>query len=1059
MSRFPRHGLAGSRARWWRRLRWIDVLLLSVVPVAVAGYLIAQSIAAFATAQSFDDYWSRSRDLPGEVSARLSVMANTPRLVRQDRALEAREDDPNILSLIVPDAEWRALSRDPQAGFETWIEASVAHEGRLDPVRLRKRGDNSIHWITPKMSFTLRTPRESLLRGVRSMGFSVKDVIPQFVASRVSEAFGLFGARQEIVPVFVNRRFYGLHRMIEAPDESMLRRVRRMPGNIYRGDAAERGEYFKSLPRSLFQNPYIWDRVAVSDRPSGPPSTRMFDLLEALHDETIESHRRLMAIVDTTHLASLMAAMLVVGDPYHMDDVHNQLWYQDPSNNRLYLLPWDLRLLDLARPSIGVNEFWQQALRDPFLVDATLQRVRLALDAGLVAKVDSLLAVVSARYGPFIRFEELRGDLVPPIGSVDSVRVQLTRNLTVLEQWMQDAQIAYATGPASPGLRIMDFESRGMTGVDLMAIRVAGGAPGLAVVLDTDRNGNLDPTDVRVTGRWQHEGTQWEFTPKSPVALLPGWSTPQRGIAAGRVHYRIFLVGKSRGAPIPVLQNRVTGEPVPPLSWDAGTPIGQGASWSPWAFPPESPEPRTWSGTIRLTETLRLGWGDTLRITPGTTIQVGPDISIVSEAPILAGGTPDHPIRITRLDPGRPWGAVALQGPGASGSRFRHLIVDGGGGALVDGIEYSGSVNVHLAQDVIFEDSRFSANARSDDMIHVLMGEVVIRRCEIVRANSDAIDYDYALGAIVDSRIRESGGDAIDLMGSNPVIVGNQILGSGDKGISIGEASEPTVLANTIAEGYRGIEVKDRSTPLILWNRLDNNQSGLALRQKNWRYGGGGWPRVFGLQIDGPESFTIDSVSGVTLPAPVDSLTLNTGVASSGIRRDTVDRALALTAGVALTRDGGSPQWQMVNPVPPRVEETFTDDFVPMDPWRMVNGERLMRRDGLLDLVVGREGSIAREIKWDLAVDHLLLLDLGGRDLKQIVVSIMSDSGSVILPLKPGRAQFSQAVIRVPPGRYREVRITAVPVARIERVQLSTGLTDLKRGHLFLRRLTLVPEP
>ncbi len=1058
MSRFPRRGLPGSRAPWWRRLRLIDVVLASALPVTAGAYLLLQSVASYATALHFDDFWSRSRSLSGEFRARASVMRNTLSLVRIDRDLEADEDDPAVLTLVLPAADWRALAGNPQEGFDAWTDATVVHQGRLDRVRLRKRGDNSIHWLSPKVSFTLRTPRESLQRGYRTLGFSVKDVVPQYLAAQVAQTFGLPGSRQEIVPVFVNQRFAGLYRMIEIADESMLRLQGRMPGNIYRGDAAERSEYYKGLPRSLFRNPYIWDRVALNDRPSGPPPTRILDLLERLRGTTADQHRDLMAVVDTAHLGALLAALLVVGDPYHMDDVHNQFWYQDPTDNLLSPLPWDLRLLDLERPSIGVNEFWQQALRDPFLVDAAMRRTHDAMQAGLASHADSILDGVTARFHPYLRFETLRAGVIPPVGSVDSSRTLLHHNLAVLDRWIGDVHMVVAGGSAG-SLALLDVESRGMTGADLVSLRLAAGAPPGDVVLDTDRNGVLDRSDRRVAGRWERDGAGWSFLARTPVALLPGWSTPERGIAAGRVHYRIFVEGAGARHLIPVLQNRITGTPVEPREWAMGSLIEPGTSFSPWEFPVPTSTPRRWSGDIRLTETLRLPPGDTLRIEPGTTIRLGPEVSLVSRAPILANGTADRPIRVLRLDPARPWGTIALQGRGASGSRFRFLQVEGGGGALVDGVEYIGAINVHAARNVGFEDSRFADNVRSDDLLHVLMGEARVVRSDLVNANSDAIDYDMSTGAIVDSRFLGSGGDAIDLMGSSPLIAGNTFRGSGDKGISVGEASAPVVVANTIESGFRGIEVKDRSTPLLLWNRLLDNGSGLVLQRKNWRYGSGGWPRVLGVEITGLLPFSLDSVSGVILPGPLDTLAVESVLALGGLHRSEVDRALGLIVGAELVSREGNPDWRPVPPVPAVEEETFSASFAPLERWRLVQGERLARRTDLLDLVSQRAGAMERDVDWTLTEEHLLILDLGGRDLQRVVVTLSGDGEPVVFSHRPGRAQYEQVVVPVPPGPWRTLRLDAIPDDRIERVQTSTGLTDLKRGHLLLHRLLLVKRP
>ena len=47
-------------------------------------------------------------------------------------------------------------------------------------------------------------------------------------------------------------------------DESLLRRHERLPGNIYRGDTAERGERFKGVERALFLNPSIWEPNRMS---------------------------------------------------------------------------------------------------------------------------------------------------------------------------------------------------------------------------------------------------------------------------------------------------------------------------------------------------------------------------------------------------------------------------------------------------------------------------------------------------------------------------------------------------------------------------------------------------------------------------------------------------------------------------------------------------------------------------------------------------------------------------------------------------------------------------
>ena len=119
----------------------------------------------------------------------------------------------------------------------------------------------------------------------------------------------------------------------------------------------------------------------------------------------------------------------------------------------------------------------------------------------------------------------------------------------------------------------------------------------------------------------------------APLELLPGWTTADRGIAPGRVHYRLFLSAPrgtlSAGGVWPVLGNRLTGEPTRVVEWSAGAEVGPRRSWSPWQFPTEAPRTRTLRGDVRLTEDLLIRAPERLVIEPGTRLRLDPDVSII----------------------------------------------------------------------------------------------------------------------------------------------------------------------------------------------------------------------------------------------------------------------------------------------------------------------------------------------------------------------------------------------------------------------------------------------
>lgn len=1060
MSRFPRDGRPGASLPWWRRLRFLDVVLLTSIPATAALYLLWLSTTAYYRARLFDDGWSKAVQIHEDFAARIRLLRNTPALVAADRKLDPEGSDPAIIRLLVPGDQWQNMLSTPFGGF-SWVEATLDRSGNGvggDAVEIRKRGDNSIHWLSPKVSLTLRTSRENLFKGYRTVGLSVKDVLPQYLTNTLPSRFGLLAARTEVVPVFVNKRFNGLYRLTEVVDESMLRAAGSMPGNVYRGDAAERGEYYKHLPRGLFRNVNIWDRVSFNERPTAPVGDGLPTFLALVNGTTFDEHLRLFQRVDQDEMARLLAALLVAGDPLHMDGVHNQYWYENPVTGLLSIIPWDIRLLALDEPAIPVNEFWQKALRDPFLVDATLRAARVAIvDQGLERWADSLVHAVYSRFEPYFAYEKLREGVIPSVGSPDEVMDRFQANLQVLDRWFADAQFAaLAAAPSAGGRRVLDLESRGMTGADLRGLTVPGGDRPPVLRADRNRDGALDAADPMIPGRWTREGSGWTFAPADAIALLPGWDLEGRGIRPGRLHYRFFLEGAADGPVALVLTNRLTGVPVVSTAFTRGEPLAVSRSFSPWQYPdPPAGRRLDWSGDMHLRETQRLASSDTVRIAPGTTIRLDPDVSLVFRGPVIAAGTRERPIRIVRADSARPWGTVALQGRGADHSRFSFVQFVGGGGAIVDRIEYIGAINVHLSRDILFEDCLFADNVRSDDMLHILAGEFVMRRCHMRRANSDGVDMDMATGWIEDNRIEDSGGDGIDLMGSTPRIVGNQVLRSGDKGISVGEASDPIVVGNYLAGNTRGIEVKDGSEPLLIDNLVESNAVGLRLDRKNWRYGAGGWARTVGTVVrDNRTAIVSDSVSRITIVGAGNTSDLGT--------------VLAREAGIGIPSGEGPglpASWWRTDPAVPLLEQAFRDGFGRLDPWTADRtGERLDVRHGLLTLwLEASRGSMRRPVTLDVPATgrYLLVAEVGGRDLTRITVEAISGRDTVRKSVAPfaAESQLQFVALPLPPGRYGTVRITGDPVSRLIRARRETGLLDVKPALLHLRRITVIGLP
>lgn len=1048
-----------------RPLSLLEVVVLTsplVLALVVAG---GSALVDYLRARQFDDWWSRTVTLEDAFAARAYAALRAPAAMTVRQRLDPAADDPVAIRIRVPSEAWEREVANPFLDDNPWVEAAVVRAGGSQDADVRKRGDTSVHWTTPKTSFTLRTSKGERIRGFREIALTGKEVLRSHIANSVPAEFGVLAPFTALVPVYLNERFHGLYRAVEPIDESFLRRQRRMPGNIFRADAAERGEYYKGLPRDVFTNPYVWERVAESPESDEEAFAGLRGFLDAVNAPGTEGYRSLLDLVDRSEVAGLLAAMLVVGDPYHMSGVHNQFWFEDPTTGILHPIPWDLRLLDLEAPATNpLNDMFARVIRDPRVADEALRRVHDAAQRGLLGRLSGELERETAAFGAALEYERLRRELISPPGDPAEIRRTLAGNLETLDAWAADAAVGYRA-TRSAGAWLLDFETRGFAGADLTAVEVRGGDPAaLRLIEDRDLDGVPSAAD-RVVPTTLEGGTR--LVPERPVRLLAGWTHDGRRFHPERVAYRLFLVGAAGAAPdlrvVPTLRNRVTGEPVTPADLAAGEAFGGGEAYHPWRFETRRGRTVRLAGETRLAATLRISEADTLVIEPGTTLRLDPDVSIISRGPVYAVGTPTRPISFLPAT-GAPWGTFALQGAGTAGSRIEFARFRAGGGGQDGRISYKGMVTLHRTSDVRLLDVVLEDNRRSDDALNVVHSRVEIRRCTFRRANGDAIDFDYSDGLIDGCTVEDSRNDAIDLMTSSPVIRSTSLVRSGDKGVSVGEASSPVIVDTEILDGVRGIEIKDRSTPVILHDVIRGNEIGILSDAKNWRYAGGGRGTVLLSRITGnDEELGFDELSWLEIHSsqigeePVEA-------DAPGNEPGWIHAAYGLDPATPARPGPVGPGARRVEPVAPVWRETFGDDAVPFyeaaDGWREEGDLRLRTRDGALSAWIER-GEVAWEtdVAWTLDRPGELVLDLTGRDLAYLRVVATGDTGRTERDVRvsSGPHTVDLVTVTLPAGRYHTLRFEAAAVEGAVRTDPATGLLERRGGRVDLLGARLFP--
>jgi hypothetical protein len=979
--------------------------------MALALYVFVSACLDYHRMRQYDDWWSRTSSVGKYTRLRLRSAADTLAATQLRDRIVGDYDPRDAVQLRVENSAWQHIRRDVGGTWGEWIDATIVEGNDFHPVEIRLRGDNSVHWTSEKKSLSVKTPRDQLYKGYRRLIFSLKAVLPQHLTNSLAQDFGLLAPKSDVVPLFVNGHYYGIFRFIEPVDESFLRNSGRMPGNIFRGDAAVRGERFKNLPRPVFLNPYAWDRVAENTRPDAPQGA-LFGFLSEMTAATAADHRRFMSQFDRDELARLLALMLISGDPYHMSDVHNQLWYEDPATGMLHPIVWDLRLLRLDRPRdrFGINRFWLAALRDPRIFDASLRHIDAWLEDGALERIArERVETAYDRYADHFEYDLLRAGTIYASPGPELIMDFVRDNTETLQRWLDTTDVAYLARESGDAWTV-DLRVSGRAGGELAALTCVApsGAGGCAVYADSDLDGALGPDDRLVPAIETEQDGVTTVRLEEREVLLPGCTAHDAGLVQEPLHYRFFLVPGAAIDDVHVELVARDGEtPLEPRALEPGNPVAPRASWHPWELLPIPGEDVRLAGDAHLAEDLVVEEGGTLFIEAGTTLTLDPGVSVLVRGQLVARGKQEQPIRVRPAVQGAPWGVFALQGRGADGSRLEYVHFEGGGGARLGAVEYKGSVCVHDASDVEFVDCTLARNQRCDDLLNVVSADVDLLRCRFTGANADAIDYDLSVGEIVDCVIEGAPNDGIDLMTSSPRIVGTRIAGCGDKGISFGEECAPVVIDCDVTGCARGLEVKDFSEPVLLRSRITGNGLGLLERSKNWRYGGGGHAKLIATLLEGNEQDQelLDG-SQLTVAELDEPLLRHLFGAGEGEPSFLIGRL-----------------W-------------FEEDFgEPGAGWARsgnVDSLRVRGRD-LVARFVGGAGTIAAVVDWDIPADadaHVLLVEVAGEGLSDVTLSAGGATTEVSVPVKlRPDGVFGYAALELPAGHYTGLALHARAVA------------------------------
>ncbi len=265
-------------------------------------------------------------------------------------------------------------------------------------------------------------------------------------------------------------------------------------------------------------------------------------------------------------------------------------------------------------------------------------------------------------------------------------------------------------------------------------------------------------------------------------------------------------------------------------------------------------------GAYRLPEHLVLPPGYDLRIESGTDLQLGAGVVLLVRGGLHIGGSAAQPVTIRPIEPGQPFGAVAVVGDGTQRTEVSYLELSGGSDAWLDGAQFAGALSIHY-QDWVSVSHTTIRDNRGADGLSIKYAAGAVTDSSFTGNRDDQVDLEYFDGIVRDSRFEsapsgDSNGDGLDLRGSRVVVVNNELTGAADKAASVGEESEVLFVSNRFGHSAIGVAVKDLSTAYLYDNRFEENRRDVRATMKNPFFGGGrvvfagAGPREADLSVD-----------------------------------------------------------------------------------------------------------------------------------------------------------------------------------------------------------------
>ena len=770
------------------------------------------------------------------------------------------------------------LNKDlPSSGKENYVDAfmKVSSSDKMSKIKLRYRGKIASHWMYKQKSLRIKMVdggSHNMDRIFNLVNPAHEYFFTDQVAYKIARDHGLISPDYYPVRVFMNGEFMGIYMYLSQVKESLLRKHKLMPGSIYYGEGGPKREDGVS---SLWYDPDNWDKSSSrnAEQEANREDINLF-ISELNKDDSLEFYNFFNEFCDKQAFYTFIALDTLFGS-YHHDWAHNHKIYFDPYKGKFSPIAWDLR-------------FWTPAQNKDVVEHLMLERIKLN---PLFEYERDMVFTQLARTYPPDKINELvdafskqvRRDLASDKNKDRAYYLQeqkkwISGPYNMAEQQKsidirkKDYALRYSTLIRHINYSTVTYRTEDIGKYTKVTFFVLGNSPAVLesrdkpFIMDTNFNGYIDDTDLKATRTALYAGRK--FVGQSPESTELSHT---RHLVHATIKYTIFFENNdSEEFDISkyVFVNPLTSGPITPTLADEDT-VADSDSIHPWTLPQKLPISHTESrfeGEVSVNSTMSFKSDTVVIIEPGTTFHLARNASLMFKGKVLANGTAEKPIQFIADNPSEPWGIVAVQGKGTTGSVFRYCEFEDGSTAVADLIHYTAPFNIHNMDEFEVSNCKIGTNHVGDDGMHVAYSTGKILNSQFIATRSDGLDIDISNVELRNNIFYKTGNDGLDVMTSKIQSSNNIFIDTGDKGMSVGEWSEVSIEDSLFVRTEIGLAVKDKS--VVRANNLifiDSRLEDILLFNKNKRYDEGGSLEIDNLYLLGNLTISQDSLSSFTV--------------------------------------------------------------------------------------------------------------------------------------------------------------------------------------------------